>query len=136
MGLTCSCDGGDREPGEVVWEETDTYVSLATKRGRLCCSCKEKLTPGDTCVEITRFKVPEFEIEERIYGEESGPPRASKWMCERCADLMFSLTELGYCAQPWDDQRELVADYADMHAPIVTPNAGVTSATHNELNEG
>ena len=43
-------------------------------------------------------------------------------MCERCADLMFSLTELGYCAAPWEDQRELVAEYADMHALTVTPN--------------
>lgn len=125
MGLTCSCDG-DWEPGMVIWNETDDYVPLPTKRSRDCCSCQEKLTPGDTCVRVYRFKVPDNDIEERIYGEESGPPRASKWMCERCADLMFSLTELGYCAQPWEDQRELVADYADMHAPAVTPNAKVS----------
>ena len=100
----------------VIWNKTNDYVPLLTKHSRNCCSCQAKLYPGDTCVEITRFKVCEHEIEERIYGEESGPPRASKWMCERCADLMFSLTDLGYCAAPWEDQRELVAEYADTHA--------------------
>ena len=115
MSLSCSCDE-DWEPGTVIWEETNQYVSLPTKYGRKCCSCGGKLTPGDTCVKIRRFKVWEHEIEARIYGEEEGPPRAPKWMCERCADLMFSLTELGYCANPWEDQRELVAEYADMHS--------------------
>ena len=119
MGLSCSCDG-DWDPGMVIWTETDNYIPLPTKRGRACCSCNTKLSPGDTCVEITRFKVWEHEIEMRIYGEEEGPPRASKWMCERCADLMFSLTELGYCSQPWENQRELVAEYADMHNPAVS----------------
>ena len=33
---------------------------------------------------------------------------------------MHNNTELGYCAQPWEDQRNLVAEYADMHSPAVS----------------
>ena len=57
--------------------------------------------------------------EEKIYGEfqgDNGVPLAPKYLCERCADLLFSLTELGYCERPWEDQRELVREYAEMHA--------------------
>lgn len=115
MGLTCSCDY-DPEPGDTVWMDVNDYAPLSTKRSRKCCSCKERIAVGDTCCEVTRVKMPESDIECRIYGEDGEIPRASAYMCERCADLFFSLSELGYCEQPWEDQRELVADYADMHA--------------------
>lgn len=118
MGLTCSCDYDYYEPGMTIWCEIGEYAPLSTKRSRKCCSCKEKISVGDTCCEIPRYKVPESDIEERIYGEDGEVPKASAYMCERCADLLFSLKELGYCEQPWEDQRTLVADYAEMHAPV------------------
>jgi len=64
---------------------------------------------------VPRVKVPDTDIECRIYGEDGEIPLASAYMCERCADLYFSLEELGYCVQPWEDQRDLVRDYADLH---------------------
>ena len=114
MGLTCSCDYY-REPGMKVWFVPRDYTTLATKRGRKCCSCGERISVGDACSEVPRAKIPESDVGCRIYGEDGEVPIASAYMCERCAGLAFSLDELGYCCQPWEDQRELVKEYAEMH---------------------
>lgn len=120
MGLTCSCSD-DYGPGDKLWMEPKGYAPLTTKRSKKCCSCKARIEIGALCAEVPRVKIPETDIEIRIYGEEE-KPIASAWMCERCADLCFSFIDLGYCAKPWEDQRELLADYVDMHAPAETPN--------------
>lgn len=121
MGLTCSCGDGDWEPGMTIWYDAKDYTTLATKRPRKCCSCGEKIEVGAMCAEVPRFKVPESDVEVRIYGEDGEVPRAPAHLCERCADIAFSLDDLGYCMQPWEDQRELVAEYAEMHQKV--PNA-------------
>lgn len=117
MGLSCSCDY-EPDPGDTVYGDVLDYAPLATKRSRKCCSCGERIAVGDTCCEVLRFRIPKFDVEVNIYGEDGEIPIPPVYMCERCADLAFSLEELGYCFQPWEDQRELVADYADMHAPM------------------
>ena len=115
MGLTCSCDfDDDYEPGTKLWMHPDGYTTLGTKRSRKCGSCGDKINVGDTCVAIPRIKVPETEVECRIYGEDGEIPIAPSYLCETCADLCFSLEELGFCMQPGADQRELVKEYADM----------------------
>lgn len=125
MVLMCSCDF-DPEPGMRLWEDPKDYTTLATKRSRKCCSCGCRINVGDTCAEVRKLKVPESEIECRIYGEEGEVPLASEYMCERCAGLAFSLDDLGYCGQPWEDQRELVKEHARAHAlPKVTEQMGV-----------
>lgn len=116
MSLSCECDFDGMEPGMKMWVEIDDYTTLKTKRARHCTSCKERIEVGSICAEAPRFKVPEHEIELNIYGEDGEIPLASKYLCERCADLFFSLKELGFCEQPWEDQRELVKEYAEMHA--------------------
>lgn len=64
---------------------------------------------------VPRVKIPDTDIEYRIYGDDGEIPRAPAYLCETCADLAFSLEELGYCPQPWENQRELVAEYAELH---------------------
>ena len=114
MGLMCSCDD-EWEPGMTIWFSPKDYTTLATKRSRTCCSCGDIIDVGATCAEVRRGKVPETEMEVRIHGEDDATvPLASRYLCERCADLAFSLDELGYCAQPWEDQRELVREYAEL----------------------
>lgn len=135
MGLMCECDyDGDWEPGMKLWHGPKDYTTLATKRSRKCCSCGDRIEVGATCAEVRRTKVPETEIEIRIYGEDDAEvPISSKWMCERCAGLAFSLDDLGYCPQPWEDQRELVREYAEEHAQA--PNVELTGAgTASALN--
>ena len=118
MSLSCSCDNEDWEPGTKLWFEPREYTVLATKRSRKCCSCGATVRPGETAAEVRRGKVPDCDIEVRIYGDEETVPLASRYLCEVCADLAFSLGELGYCSQPFEDQRELVEEYAESHTKI------------------
>lgn len=112
--LMCSCDY-DPDPGAKLWYDPKDCAPLATKRARKCCSCDERINVGDTCAEVPRVKVPDTDVECRIYGEDGEVPLAPAYMCERCADLAYSLDDLGYCSQPWEDQRELVKEYAEHH---------------------
>ena len=115
MGLSCSCYD-DFEPGQVLWYGPEHYTTFPVRRRTRCCSCNELIGIGAVCAEVPRYRVPKTDIEVRIYGEDGEIPAATKYMCERCADLAFSLEDLGFCAKPWEDQRELVAQYADMKA--------------------
>ncbi len=116
MGLSCKCEDFDPEPGEIVWEFPREYSAYPRKRPAKCCSCEEKIIQGSICGEIKRFKIPDNDVEIRIYHEDGEIPRASRWMCETCTDLAFSFEDLGYCIQPWENQRELVKEYADEHS--------------------
>lgn len=114
MGLYCSCDY-EPDPGDTVYYGPEDYTALATKRSRKCLSCRNTILVGSVCAKVPRFKIPSYDIECRIYGEDGEIPCAPAYLCERCADLCFSLMELGYCPAPWKDQRDLVAEYVDMH---------------------
>lgn len=120
MSLSCSCDYCP-EPGDWYYDDISDYKPLSTRRGRRCSSCKELIKVGQTCVEAFRVKVPETDIEIKIYGEEGEIPLPSHFMCERCADLLNSLEELGFCPSPSSDQRELVRDYAETYGPKSKP---------------
>jgi len=116
MSLSCSCDDYDNEPGMVIWYGLRNYTLAPVGRRSRCCSCNEIIKAGTLRCEAPRFRVPEYDVEIKIYGEDGEIDIASKWMCERCADLYFSLKELGFCEQPWEDQRNLVAEYAELKA--------------------
>jgi len=62
---------------------------------------------------VERWKIPEYEVEVAIYGEDGLVPRSNKFLCEECADLYFSLSELGFCVMPYENQKELVKEYAE-----------------------
>ena len=118
MPLSCYCEY-EPDSGDVLYDPPRDYKTCDRKRATKCSSCREPVRPGDLAVEFTRYKVPEHEIELRIYGEtaESGPPRASLWLCERCGDLYWSLADLGFCVGPYEDLRETVRDYAAEFGP-------------------
>lgn len=112
MSLSCGCDTDwYPDPGDTYWYGPRDATPLATKRSRRCTSCRGKITPGTLAYEIPRVKVPEGDIEERIWGEDGEIPRASAYMCETCGDIALSLEELGFCLNPWDDQREQLKEY-------------------------
>ena len=118
--LTCSCDY-DQEPGMVVYFPPEGYSVYGGKRSCRCSSCRELIRPGDTIAQtVRRWKVPETLMEEKIYGEgeeENGPARAPLRLCERCADLYFSLEELGFCIGMAEDMHELAKEYAMEYGP-------------------
>lgn len=95
MGLTCNCDY-DPDPGDKLYYGPEDYTTLATKRSRKCISCGEKIPVGAVCAEVPRVRIPESKVEVRIYGEDGEIPLPPVFLCERCADLCFSLEELGY----------------------------------------
>ena len=113
MPLSCYC--GD----EYDWYffPDDDYSRLATRRGRKCESCGERISVDDLVLRCVCRGVPNDDVSERIHGHPegstSGVPLADRFMCERCADLYLSLAELGYCVNLGEDMRELVREYAE-----------------------
>ncbi|MFK5949541.1 MAG: hypothetical protein QM500_12315 [Methylococcales bacterium] len=118
MGLMCECDSDwYPEPGEWIWTSVPSkYAPLPFKKSKRCCSCNELVSVGALAVEHPRARIPDTDIEVRIYGDDGEIPIASEWMCESCGDLFFSLSELGYCMNPREDMRDLVKQYAAEHS--------------------
>lgn len=113
MSLTCYCD----HDYDYDWfYEADDYAPLNTKRSRKCCSCSARISVGDTSMRLVCSRYAKYEIEYRIYGCGPEVPMPSLYLCETCADLHLSLTELGYCVNATDDRRDLVRQYAEMKA--------------------
>ena len=75
----------------------DDYEPMSARRRQRCMSCGELIDVGATAARVLRVRIPESDIECRIYGEDGEIPITHKWLCERCADLYFSLGDLGYC---------------------------------------
>lgn len=113
MGLTCRCQDFDPDPdaGDVMWMEAQDYSTLGTKRSRRCTSCNARINPGEIVLEIIREKIPEDDIELKIWGDDGLIPRASHYLCEKCADLFLSLDALGFCVNPYECMEELRKQY-------------------------
>jgi hypothetical protein len=114
MSLSCSC--GDPEDCDWYWHEPADYSTLDTKRRRRCKSCGTLIDVGSIVAMFLRDRYANGDIEERIYGEGCEIPMAEWYHCETCADLYFSLSELGFCVSPDEDMRGLVKEYAAMAA--------------------
>lgn len=112
MSLSCHCGDFEAEPGDMYWLKPRDYQLHKGKRRVRCRSCGDPIAPGDTCTIWPTYKVPKTRVEIRIYGEDGGIKRAPFLHCERCADLFFSLNELGYCVDPHEDMRGLAKEYA------------------------
>ena len=112
MPLTCSCDYDD-DPAWYVWNPNDYSEMPAFKRRRRCASCGELIDAGAVVAEFTRSRYARTYVEEEIYGDGPTVPMATQYLCEECADLYFSLVELGFtCVMPDENMRELVREYA------------------------
>lgn len=112
MPLTCSCP--DYIDADWFWHEPEDYTILGTRRRKRCQSCNELIDVGATCLEFPRTRDVLSDVEEKIFGAGAeAVPLASWWHCERCADLWFSLSELGFCVDPGEDMRGLVKEYAE-----------------------
>lgn len=113
MPLSCSCDySGD---AEWWWYRPDDYSTFPQRRAARCRSCKALIRAGDICTIFLRERIPNGYLEERIYGDEV--PLAPWYHCETCADLYFSLDELGFCVRPDEDMLELVKEYHKEFGP-------------------
>ena len=115
MPLSCFCDFDPCADGAWFFHAPDDYQTLDRSRAVRCASCKALIKPGDTTIQFTRWRGVTSDIEARIYGDDGEVPLGPMFHCEPCADLYFSLSELGYeCVAPDENMHELVQEYAEM----------------------
>ncbi len=120
MPLTCYCDW-EPEAGMWFYYPPADYSTLSTKRARKCSSCGERIAVGDLCCKFNRNKIPEHDVEVRIWGEDGEIPLAPWFICERCGDLWWSMNDLGFeCVGPGENMLELVREYAATYGPKAT----------------
>jgi hypothetical protein len=78
----------------------------------------KRLNPGDIVTEWRRYKIPEYDVEISIWGEDGdqGPPRASHYHCGECTLIARFLYAQKYVFPPTDDMRVLAKEHAEMAA--------------------
>ena len=117
MPLTCHCDY-DISDFEWFYYPPCDYTALATKRARKCSSCGKRIAVGDLCCKFPRFRFPRDDVELKIHSEDHEIPLASRFICEECSDLYWSLSDLGFeCVGPDESMHELVREYAATYGP-------------------
>jgi hypothetical protein len=100
MTLSCWCPD---ENATWQYEVPDGYTTFPTLMRRKRCSCGKLINPGELAARFFRTEDGEVEI-------------STLWLCERCADIFFSLYELGYeCITPDEKMLDLLEDYKDDH---------------------
>jgi hypothetical protein len=111
MPLTCSCPDIDED---TAWFfiEPDDFTKLNTKKRKRCCSCKKLININDTCIKFTRFRFSRTDVEIKIYSEDVEIPIASFYMCEKCGDQYYNLSNLGFCIDISENMFELLKEYS------------------------
>lgn len=111
MPLTCNCYW-EAQPGDHVSKEPKDYTEFTGSRRKRCASCGTLIDFRSIVAVFPRYRIPNTDVECKIYGYDGEIKLADGILCEVCADLFFSLNELGFCVSPDENQQELVADYA------------------------
>ena len=110
MSLSCECHY-DTNWYYNIYED---YTTLQTKRRRRCYSCKKLIDIGATVVELHCERQPKDWIEQKIYWDEL-VPMPTKYFCEECGDIYYSLHELGFCMELTDGEsmQDLLKQYQE-----------------------
>ena len=115
MPLSCSCPDND---DAAYWVQSPyDYSTMPARKRRVRCSCGVVLNEGDVVARFPRSREARTDVEIAIYGEGDWEAitLAPRYLCERCADLYFSLEELGFkCINPSENMRDLVKEYAEI----------------------
>lgn len=109
--LSCSCPETDG-PGCWWCFPSDDFIRLDTKRRQRCSSCNELINVGDECLKFERERAAYDELEEEERGSEIA--MAPLWMCEKCGEIFLNLDDAGYCLNPTDDMRDVLAEYHEL----------------------
>lgn len=123
MPLTCSCDF-EPEPGDWYYSGSKDYMPFPDRRRTRCNNpaCGKLISPDDVVSRFSRVKCPYTEAECKIYGEDGEIPLAPHWLCEECADLYWSISDLGFCASPCEDLKQLAKDWNREYVKPATQN--------------
>ena len=111
--LSCECP--DYEGEGWFYIEPDNFTVLATSKRKRCHSCKELINIGDTYLRFARFRSPKGEIEEKIFSEDTEIAMAHYYMCEKCGDQYFNLSDLGFCINIEENMFELLKEYQEVY---------------------
>ena len=115
MGLSCTCPDYDDYDGGWFFYHPEDFSILKTKRGRRCRSCGVLIKPGAECLSFSRFRHPNHDIEENIYGE-GGEIGMAKWYhCARCGEMWLNLSEYKYCVPIDENVFDLLKEHWEMH---------------------
>lgn len=108
--LSCKCIF---DPDDCDWfyYHPNDFTTLKTKRGRRCSSCKNLIKVGSVCARFDCVRYPKDEIEEKIYGSGNEIYKPPFYLCERCGEIWFNLTELGYCLDPLENLENDLKEY-------------------------
>ncbi len=112
--LTCGCSEIDFEPGEIRYYFPDDFDKLETSKRKRCTSCKKLIEINSFIVAFDWFKVPKYDIEINIYGEDGEIPRAKTYLCEICGEIYLNLMDLGYCMEYNDNMDEMLKEYHEI----------------------
>ena len=128
--MSLTCDTGcefELNPGDVVYddypknitslEEPSSIFKVRKRKSsrKRCMSCHEMINFGDDVAKFDRYKVPETEMEKRIYGDagdDSRIPLASRYLCFVCASKWMNLESIGYAVYP-ENARGDFEEYLD-----------------------
>lgn len=110
--LSCSCPEWDGDYGTYCWFEPNDFSKFEQNRRKRCKSCGDLIDIGSTCLEFQRIRSAYTEIEEHIRGEEI--PAPSYYWCEKCGEIYFNLTAIGYCLTPTDCAIDAIEEYWDL----------------------
>lgn len=110
MPLSCECEY-EPESGVTYYTDPNDFSILETPRRQRCWSCKKLIELKSVVLKFVRFKIPDTDMECLIYGEDGEIPRSSKYLCEPCGDIYFSLTDLKFCVNAEENQQALLKEY-------------------------
>lgn len=118
MPLSCSCSWDGGEPGQTCYYWADDFEKLSTHKRKRCCSCGDLINIESYCLIFPQFKVPEYDIEINIYGEDGEIPRAPAFMCEKCGEIWLNLQSVGFeCIAPHENMPEMLKEYQVEYEP-------------------
>lgn len=115
MRLSCRCQYND--DAEWWYDLGEDFEPLKTKRSRRCLSCKEKIPVGSDVVVVKIWRRTESDYEISRFGEHEFIYFADKFLCERCGGIYYSLVDLGFCVDPYEQSMlDLLKEYHELVA--------------------
>ena len=100
--LTCLCD----DTPEFYYDDPKDFTVLDAERYK-CDSCTKVIRKGNTCLTFTCWSVAEDEWED----DEQITPRT---VCEKCGEIYFNLSALGYCMVLGENWKDTLKEYWDI----------------------
>ena len=107
--LSCSCPEWEGDWGTWCFFDPQDFSVFDRKRRIRCKSCGDLIELDSPCIKFYRVRAAYTEIEERIKGEEIA--MAPLYWCEKCGEIYFNLTEIGYCLTPTDCAPDAMEEY-------------------------